>query len=69
MIGFDQFTAMQWDNLRQQVAALRYSLGELIVIGHRQLNPMKVCPGFDITEWESRGHQPNSKNILELQAA
>lgn len=69
MIGFNQFTAAQWDNLRKQVAALRFALGPLPVLGHRQINPLKTCPGFDVPSWEANGFQPNPENILELQAA
>lgn len=69
MIGFDRFTAAQWDNLRTQIHALRMSFGELVVVGHRQMNPLKSCPCFDVTEWISNGYQPNTDNILELQAA
>lgn len=50
MMGTDKFTKAQWETLSKVVYAFRMVyMGE--VIGHRDHNPEKRCPGFDVNAW------------------
>lgn len=52
LIGTDDFTAAQWDALKDLVTKLRDQYGALAVIGHRDLlGVKKTCPGFNAHEW------------------
>jgi len=55
LIGVDDFT-------RDQLTALRYLIMQLIhkhplaeVFGHRDLDPNRTCPNFDVKEWLYNG--------------
>lgn len=50
------FTADQARTLRTVIDTLRSELGEqLVVSGHRDHNPHKACPCFDVRRWLSTG--------------
>lgn len=75
LVGTDQFTPLQWTQLRQQVEWLcgKYQLPRELataanfwrgICGHRDINPSKDCPGFDVGAWLADGMQPRPENIL-----
>lgn len=64
LIGTDKFMPAQWDSLRQSVLGLRMSYPALQVIGHRDVNPGKTCPGFDVSAWLAGGMQPLEGHVL-----
>lgn len=60
LAGTDKFTSEAWESLRYQVEAIwhLYDIKPYEVRGHRQYNPDKECPGFEIqrfTHWFNTG--------------
>ncbi|OSM00194.1 putative N-acetylmuramoyl-L-alanine amidase [Magnetofaba australis IT-1] len=52
MVGEDAFSKAQERALSQLLSDLEAQLpDEFAVVGHRQLNPHKSCPGFDVARW------------------
>ncbi|RDH41562.1 N-acetylmuramoyl-L-alanine amidase [Zooshikella ganghwensis] len=51
LIGRDEFTADQFDSLDRVLTRWKdkYPLAE--ICGHRDLDPHKSCPNFDVGEW------------------
>jgi len=45
------FTGRQWDALAGLVEALRRRYPGAAVVGHRDLDPGKACPSFDVAAW------------------
>jgi len=71
MAGTDRFTPEQWNSLRQLVQGLSHQWKTgfnrtLEVYGHRQLDPHKTCPGFDVPAWLENKIQPLDEHILKL---
>jgi len=64
LIGTDRFTLAQWDSLRQSVLGLRQRFAGIGIIGHRQINPHKTCPGFDVRTWLMTAMTPLAKHVL-----
>lgn len=64
LIGTDQFTPVQWGALRSLAHALRIHIPHLRIIGHRDVNPGKTCPGFDVADWLAGGMQPMDGHVL-----
>lgn len=70
-----RYTLLQWDALRELVAALQFRLGSgLRIVGHRDTSPdadrdgkvtsnewVKTCPGFDVGAWLRSGMQPRAE--------
>lgn len=65
LIGTDKFTPQQWDSLERMVRGLREKFPAMNVIGHREINNRKKCPGFDVQQWLTSQYQPIPENILE----
>ena len=65
MVGRDKFTAEQWETLKFNVKAQLRKYPQAEVIGHREVNPKKTCPGFDVKAWLENDMKPDPKNILE----
>lgn len=51
MIGQDAFTLDQWGSLHGIVRQLTARFEIERIIGHRDVNMEKQCPGFDVAEW------------------
>lgn len=64
LIGRDQFSRIQWHVLRSEVEELLRAMPGLKVIGHRDHDPDRICPGFDVGTWLSRGMEPLAKHLL-----
>lgn len=75
LVGTDQFTALQWDQLAQQVRYLCAKYGVPLqhansdtywrgVCGHRDTGARKACPGFSVEQWLANGLQPQPENVL-----
>jgi N-acetylmuramoyl-L-alanine amidase len=70
LIGRDQYTHEQWESLRTLVQSLLHPRNDLgmnltAICGHRDLNPGKTCPGFDVADWLLSGYRPKPDNVLE----
>lgn len=51
MLGTDKFSPEQWSGLAANIAGLQSRIPGVRVIGHRDVNAHKECPGFDVQEW------------------
>ncbi len=66
LIGRDAFTAAQWMALKQKVTALQNAHPDITrVMGHRQFNSGKTCPGFDAPAWLDGGMEPLQGHLLK----
>lgn len=65
LIGRDKYSRAQWDALKYRVTTLQNQFKGARVIGHRQVNPGKTCPGFDVQAWIDGGMEPLAEHILE----
>lgn len=56
LVGTDKYTIDQWHALKMLVKSLQARLGsDLNIIGHRDVDPHKTCPGFDVRQWLDSG--------------
>lgn len=65
VIGSERFTPMQWIALKANVEALLKRYPGAKVMGHRDVNPDKTCPGFDVTAWIASGMESPTAHILK----
>lgn len=65
MIGRDAFTLAQWHALRDQVCEWRESFPITRIIGHRDHDPDKTCPGFDVGAWLDGNMEPLEGHIFK----
>lgn len=66
MVGTDKFTLRQWEMLLKLIQRLEAHLDTVLKLyGHNELNPHKLCPGFDVPAWVKRKFRPLDNNILE----
>lgn len=47
----NNFTDAQWVSLRAVINGWRAQFPSAAIVGHRDLNPGKACPSFDVAEW------------------
>ena len=77
MIGTDKFSTSQWASLKTLVNKLNGTFSHMIWKGHRDFSPdlnhngtiercewIKICPGFDVTDWLVSDKTPKQENIL-----
>lgn len=48
LVGRDEFTEPQWASLWELTAKLVQLYGDVRFAGHRELDPNKTCPNFDV---------------------
>lgn len=65
LIGTDKFTPAQWASLKANVRATQARYPGARVIGHREVNPNKTCPGFDVQAWLAGGMEPLAGHVLD----
>ena len=68
LVGRDKFRQLQWDTLKELVAILqrRYpAIKNTHIIGHKDVNPTKTCPGFDVSQWLDNQRNALASHILE----
>ncbi|RMF14193.1 MAG: lysozyme [Candidatus Dadabacteria bacterium] len=65
LIGTDRFTEAQWDTLHRLVADLGLRFPGATVHGHREFNPHKICPGFDVSLWLTEPARIEREHLLD----
>jgi N-acetylmuramoyl-L-alanine amidase len=65
MIGADKFSRAQWAALKNLVTWLRANLVLPFVVGHRDLNDGRTCPGFDVETWTHNGMEPLDEHVID----
>lgn len=70
MVGRDQFAAEQWAALHELVANLIVQIPTCTqVVGHRDINPGKTCPGFNVQDWIDNQYIPDMQHVLSTPEA
>ena len=64
LIGTDRFTHAQWLSLTDLSYSLAEQFPRATLVGHRDLNPAKACPGFDVAAWLAQGRGPLEDHVL-----
>ena len=57
----DNFTAEQWESLKEQLTRLVKLYPDARIVGHRDLDPNKFCPSFDVRDYLLHEDIPNYK--------
>jgi N-acetyl-anhydromuramyl-L-alanine amidase AmpD len=52
----NNFTKEQFDSLHLLLIATKRQYPEANIVGHRELDPGKACPSFDVGNWLADGH-------------
>jgi len=69
LIGRDAFSLAQWAALSKTIEMLVARFPRVHIAGHRELNPAKTCPGFDVQAWLAGGRAPLAGHIFTQEAA
>lgn len=56
----NNFTQAQWETLEKLVAELEQQFPDAKVTGHRDLNPGRGCPSFNVKEWHGKHKGQNA---------
>ena len=59
--GEDNFTAEEWDSLKKELTRLVIKYPDAQIVGHRDLDPNKFCPSFDVRKYLLNEDIPNYK--------
>lgn len=65
LIGTDKFTQPQWGTLRRLLAHLEFKHPDAVLVGHRDLDPHKDCPNFDVPAWRKDMASVEANHTLE----
>ncbi len=65
LIGRSRYTQRQWESLAALVEACGNAYPHITVHGHREFDPGKTCPGFDVAAWLEGGMKPLPEHLLE----
>ena len=57
----DNFTGEQWDSLKKELTRLVIKYPDAQIVGHRDLDPNKFCPSFDVRKYLLNEDIPNYK--------
>lgn len=57
----DNFTAEQWESLKKELTRLVKLYPDAQIVGHRDLDPNKFCPSFDVRDYLLHEDIPNYK--------
>ena len=57
----DNFTAEQWESLKKELTRLVKKYPDAKIVGHRDLDPNKFCPSFDVRDYLLHEDIPNYK--------
>jgi hypothetical protein len=63
LMGTDKFSLAQWHALKTAIQGFQTYIDDLDIIGHRDVNSGKTCPGFDVSEWLDGGMKPMENHI------
>ncbi|NVK42131.1 MAG: N-acetylmuramoyl-L-alanine amidase [Oceanospirillaceae bacterium] len=67
LIGRDQFTPKQFHAIQIIKSRIEAQVGiKLPIKGHREFDPNKTCPGFDVQAYVNSGYQPYEHRVLEI---
>ena len=61
LVGTDQFTDAQLNSLEGLLQAWKAQFPDAQICGHRDLDPQKTCPNFDVGHW----WQSRKKNRID----
>ena len=50
-IAENNFTEKQFQSLIEIIVKTRKAIPHIMVMGHKDLDPKKACPSFDVREW------------------
>ncbi|HEC12288.1 MAG TPA: hypothetical protein ENI80_03420 [Acidiferrobacteraceae bacterium] len=64
MIGRDAFSYAQWLSLTDLSFQYQDQFPRAQIVGHRDLNPNKICPGFDVATWLAQGREVLEGHVL-----
>jgi hypothetical protein len=59
-----RYTAAQWDSLKRLCITLTRQRPAAQVLGHRDLNAGRTCPGFDVAAWWNNRCTPPLEQVL-----
>lgn len=66
LVGLDRFSAEQWYSVKLLVKALVIEIPSIVhVRGHREISPLKTCPGFSVSDWLNNGMQPMDTHLFK----
>ncbi len=60
-VGEDNFTAEQWETLKEQLTRLIKLYPDAHIVGHSDLDKNKTCPNFDVRDYLLNEDIPNYK--------
>ena len=62
------FEQAQWESLRRLIGDLQDRYPDAALLGHRDVNPNKACPCFDVQDWAAKSWAAKSWAVQDLVA-